>query len=101
MNQADVVRQAHRHAVLAIIFWLLIITCIIGLIFQILLIFDLQKLDEKTYPNRGMLMILAIIGIFYFGLIFDIYIAIKVRPSNINSIGSSVKDACDSLMKKI
>ena len=101
MNQADVVRQAHRHAVLAIIFWLLIITCIIGLIFQILLIFDLQKLDEKDYPNRGMLVILAIIGIFYFGLILDIYIAIKVRPSNINSIGASVKDACDSLMKKI
>lgn len=101
MNQADVVRQAHRHAVLAIIFWLFIITCIIGLIFQILLILDLQKLDEKSYPNKGMLTILAIIGIFYFGLILDIYIAIKVRPSNINSIGASIKDASDSLMKKI
>ena len=48
-----------------------------------------------------MLIILAIIGIFYFGLIINIYIAIKVRPSNINSIGASVKDASDSLMKKI
>ena len=75
----DIIQKAHKHAVLAIIFWLLIITFFIGFIFQILLVLDLLKLDEKEVPDRQLLLILAIIGIFYAGWILNIIIAFKLR----------------------
>ena len=75
----DIIQKAHKHAVLAIIFWLLIITFFIGFIFQILLVLDLLKLDEKEVPDRQLLLILAIIGIFYAGWILNIIIAVKLR----------------------
>ena len=75
----DIIQKAHRHAILAIIFWLLIITFLVALIFQILLVLDLLRLNEKEVPDRQLLLILAIIGIFYAGWILNIIIAVKLR----------------------
>lgn len=75
----QIIRKAHRDAVLAIIFWILIFTFLVAFIFQILLVIDLLKLDERRVPDRQLLLILAIIGIFYAGWILNIIIAVKLH----------------------
>lgn len=90
-NKVELIKKAHLHAILAIIFWLLIITFVIGFIFQILLVLDLLKLDEKDLPDRQLLLILAIIGIFYAGWILNIFVAYKLRIDTVQLINNHNK----------
>ena len=93
----ELVNKAHKHALIALICWICIITCLIGLIFQIILVLDLMKMDDSQVKDRKLLLILAIIGIFYAGVILDIIILFKLRPDTINVIKNDAKN----LAKKI
>lgn len=96
-QNADLLNKAHKHAIWAFFMWLFVITCIIGLIFQILLVLDLMNMNDEQCKDRKLLLILAIVGIFYAGLILDIIIAFKLRPDTIDVVKSGAKD----LAKKI
>lgn len=74
-------KKAHTYAIVAIILWVFCITFLIAFIFQILLVVTLFKLDQKDCPDRTLMLILAIIGIFYAGWILNIIIAAKLRSN--------------------
>lgn len=96
-SKVELIKKAHLHAILAIIFWLLIITFIIGFIFQILLVLDLLKLDAKDLPDRQLLLILAIIGIFYAGWILNILIAYKLRVDTYQYVNKANRNLPNNL----
>ena len=93
----DLLQKAHKHAILAIIFWLLIITCFVAFIFQILLVLDLMKLNEEDCPDRQLLLILAIIGIFYAGWILNIIIASKIHSNTLKLAQNKAKNYIDRI----
>lgn len=93
----DLLQKAHKDAILAIIFWVLIITSVVGFIFQILLVLDLMKLDDKDCPSRQLLLILAIIGIFYAGWILNIIIASKIHYTTLELAQSKTKQYSDRI----
>ena len=88
----DLLQKAHKDAILAIIFWVLIVTCFIGFIFQILLVLDLLKLNDEDCQDRQLLLILAIIGIFYAGWILNIIIASKLHSNTLKLAKSKSKN---------
>lgn len=88
----DLLKKAHKDAILAIIFWILIITFIVGFIFQILLVLDLLKLNDEDCQDRQLLIVLAIIGIFYAGWILNIIIASKIHSNTLKLAQNKVKE---------
>ena len=88
----DLLKKAHKDAILAIIFWVLIITFIVGFIFQILLVLDLLKLNDEDCQDRQLLIVLAIIGIFYAGWILNIIIASKIHSNTLKLAQNKVKE---------
>lgn len=93
----ELINKAHKHALIALICWICIITCLIGLIFQIILVMDIMNMNDNEVKDRKLLLILAIVGIFYAGVILDIIILFKLRPDTIDVIKNDAKN----LAKKI
>lgn len=87
----DLLQKAYKDAILAIIFWVLIITCFVGFIFQILLVLDLLKLNDEDCQDRQLLIVLATIGIFYAGWILNIIIASKIHSNTLKLAQNKVK----------
>ena len=54
-------------------------------------------MTDEQCKDRKLLLILAIVGIFYAGIILDVIIAFKLRPDTIDVVKNGAKD----LAKKI